>query len=187
MIEWRSSFAFKLSHAEPYVAAGYTAARPSSPERKILRTLRVFRRGGWQSARKGLRSAVLIFKIRKEFPLPVASGDLKMRFPIGKADGVFLPVVDRQKGGGLPNGDRAKHSLVTIKQDGFLCEASLTWERGASAPPRRVFFLFVFAVFTFPNAKQISPPSETILPFSNTCAVGDGLARPAKDCEAPLM
>jgi hypothetical protein len=29
-------FALMLPHAEPYVAAGYTAARPSSPERKIL-------------------------------------------------------------------------------------------------------------------------------------------------------
>ena len=31
------SFALMLPHGEPYVAAGYTAARPSSPERKILR------------------------------------------------------------------------------------------------------------------------------------------------------
>ena len=30
--------------------------------------------------------------------------------------GVFLPIGDGQKGGGLPNGARAKHSLATIKQ-----------------------------------------------------------------------
>ena len=39
MIEWRLSFALMLPHGEPYVASGYTAARPSSPERKILRAL----------------------------------------------------------------------------------------------------------------------------------------------------
>ena len=44
------------------------------------------------------------------------------------------------------------------------CEASLSWERGASAPLRRVVFLFVVNF----------PPSETILPFSNTCSVGEG-------------
>ena len=37
-------------------------------------------------------------------------------------------------------------------------------DRGASAPLRRVFFLFVVN----------SPPSETISPFTNTCTVGDG-------------
>ena len=47
-----------LRRGNAYVASGYTAQPRSSPERKILRALRVFRRGGWQSARKGLRSAV---------------------------------------------------------------------------------------------------------------------------------
>ena len=35
------SFALMLPHGEPYVAAGYTAARPSSPERKILLAARL--------------------------------------------------------------------------------------------------------------------------------------------------
>ena len=41
-----------------------------------------------------------------EAPLPL--------FPL--RGGVFLPIGDGQKGGGLPNGARAKHSLATIKQ-----------------------------------------------------------------------
>ena len=44
--------------------------------------------------------------------------------------GVFFHAVGVEKGGGLPNGARAKHSLATIKQDGFLCEAPLFPLRG---------------------------------------------------------
>ena len=124
-LDGRLSFALMLRRKNAHIAAGYASQPCSSPERKILRALRMFRRGGWQSARKGLRSrcygarsvcsapkglfplcrcrffceAPFYFKNAKQFPLPVASGDLKMRFSIGKADGVFLPIGDRQKGG----------------------------------------------------------------------------------------
>ena len=56
----------------------------------------------------------------------------------------------------------------------WIAKPPLSLDRGASAPLRRVVFLFVVNF----------PPSETISPFANTCSVGDGLARPATDCEA---
>ena len=59
------------------------------------------------------------FLKREAFPLPVAFGDLKMRFSIG----VFLPISDGQKWGGFLNVALANRGLVKIKQEGFLCKA----------------------------------------------------------------
>ena len=44
------SFALMLRRKNAHIAAGYASQPCSSLERKILRALRVFRRGGWQSA-----------------------------------------------------------------------------------------------------------------------------------------
>ena len=55
-----------------------------------------------------------------------------------------MPVGDRQKGGGLPNGARAKHSLATIKQGRRSMRSAVSLlDRGAAAKPRRVVFFYL--------------------------------------------
>ena len=51
------------------------------------------------------------------FPVGFADGKPHFKVARGDREGRLLPVGDRQKRAGLPNGARAKHSLATIKQE----------------------------------------------------------------------
>ena len=115
---------------------------------------------------QGIAKRRFNFQNAKLFPLPVASGDLKMRFPIGKADGVFLPVFDRQKGGGLPNGVRTKNSLATIKQGGFFMRiAKRRYSAGARSGSEAPKGLFPLCLCFFQSvAPGLTAASQSALP-----------------------
>ena len=60
----------------------------------------------------------------------------------------------------------------------------LLLERGAAAKLRRAVFLFAFVFFA--KRREIEEHRD-YQPQIFTRAVGDGLARPATDCEAPFL
>ena len=130
------------------------------------------RRGRACPSRNGLRSAVVVGS-RSVCSAPKVNGTAKRR---GNAERLLRSEGQCGLRSAVAVGARSVCSAPKANTD---CEAPLSLDRGASAPIIIAFFLIAFA---FSCHKH--PISYSLLIHR---AVGDGLARPAMDCEAVVF